>query len=105
MFRLKSPHPRVDDLQAVLPEAKQARLERRWPGIFRREILPMLLEAEADFAGLYHGVLGAPNKPVAELLGILVLKEFHDYTDEQTLEAVEFDLQWQYALQLGVSEA
>ena len=105
MFRLKSPHPRVDDLKAVLPETKQARLERRWPGIFRREILPMLLEAEAEFAGLYHGVLGAPNKPVAELVGILVLKEFHDYTDEQTLEAVEFDLQWQYALQLGVSEA
>jgi len=105
MFRPKSSHPPADDLQSVLPEAKQKRLENQWPGIFRREILPMLLEAEADFSGLYHGVLGAPNKAVAELLGILILKEFHDYTDEQTLEAVEFNLQWQYALQLGVSEA
>ncbi len=105
MFRPKSSHPPADDLQSVLPESKQKRLESQWPGIFRREILPMLLEAEADFAGLYHGLLGAPNKPVAELLGILILKEFHDYTDEQTLEAVEFNLQWQYALQLGLSEA
>jgi len=105
MFRPKSRQPPADDLQSVLPETKQQRLESQWPGIFRREILPMLLEAEADFAGLYHGVLGAPNKAVAELLGILILKEFHDYTDEQTLEAVEFNLQWQYALQLGVSEA
>jgi len=105
MFRPKSSHPPADDLQSVLPEAKQKRLESQWPGIFRREILPMLLEAEADFSGLYHGVLGAPNKAVAELLGILILKEFHDSTDEQTLEAVEFNLQWQYALQLGVSEA
>ena len=98
MFRPKSSHPPVDDLQSVLPAAKQKRLESQWPGIFRREILPMLLEAEADFAALYHGRWGAPNKPVAELLGILILKEFHDYTDEQTLEAVEFNLQWQYAL-------
>jgi|TARA_B100001964_G_C14221808_1_gene595620 hypothetical protein len=105
MFRPKSSHPPVDDLQSVLPAAKQKRLESQWPGIFRREILPMLLEAEADFAALYHGRWGAPNKPVAELLGILILKEFHDYTDEQTLEAVEFNLQWQYALQVGLSEA
>ena len=105
MFRPKSSHPPADDLLSVLPEAKQKRLASQWPGIFRREILPMLVEAEADFAGLYHGRLGAPNKPVAELLGILILKEFHDYTDEQTLEAVEFNLQWQYALQLGLSEA
>ena len=105
MFRPKSSRPPADDLPSVLPEAKQKRLESQWPGIFRREILPMLFEAEAEFAGLYHGVLGAPNKPVAELLGVLILKEFHDYTDEQTLEAVEFNLQWQYALQLGLSEA
>ena len=105
MFRPKSSQPPADDLQSVLPDTKQQRLESQWPGIFRREILPMLLEAEADFAGLYHGVLGAPNKAVAELLGLLILKEFHDYTDEQTVEAVEFNLQWQYALQLGLSEA
>ena len=105
MFRPKSSPPRTDDLPSVLPEAKLKRLESQWPGIFRREILPMLLAAEAEFAGLYHGLLGAPNKPVAALLGLLILKEFHDYTDEQTLEAVEFNLQWQYALQLGVSEA
>jgi len=105
MFRLKSSHPRADDLSSILPETKQKRLASQWPGIFRREILPMLLEAEADFAGLYHGLLGAPNKPVAELLGLLILKEFHDYTDEQTLEAIEFNLQWQYALQVGVNEA
>ena len=105
MFRPKSSQPPADDLQSVLPDTKQQRLESQWPGIFRREILPMLLDAEADFAGLYHGVLGAPNKAVAELLGMLILKEFHDYTDEQTLEAVEFNLQWQYALQLGLSEA
>jgi hypothetical protein len=105
MFRPKSSQPPADDLQSVLPETKQKRLENQWPGLFRREILPMLWDAEADFAGLYHGVLGAPNKAVADLLGILILKEFHDYTDEQTLEAVEFNLQWQYALQLGVSDA
>ncbi len=119
MFRPQSRQPSDDDLKAVLPQAKraclcvsarrQAQLESGWPGVFRGEILPMLWEAEADFADLYHPLFGAPNKPVAELLGILILKEFHDYTDlpaprparqagEQALEAVQFNLQWQYAL-------
>ena len=75
MFRPKSSQPPADDLQSVLPETKQKRLENQWPGLFRREILPMLWDAEADFAVLYHGVLGAPNKAVAELLGILILKD------------------------------
>ena len=52
MFRPKSSHPPADDWQSVLPESKQKRLDSQWPGIFRREILPMLLEAEADFG---HG--------------------------------------------------
>lgn len=105
MFRPKSGQPREDDLEAVLPQTKRAQLESGWSGVFRREILPMLREAEAAFTDLYHPVFGAPNKPVAELLGTLILKEFHDYTDEQTLEAVQFNLQWQYALQLGFSQA
>ena len=114
MFRPQSRQPSDDDLKAVLPQAKRAQLESGWPGVFRGEILPMLWEAEADFADLYHPLFGAPNKPVAELLGILILKEFHDYTDEQALEAVQFNLQWQYALlpvrrtqtgQLGFSQA
>ena len=114
MFRPKSRQPSEDDLKAVLPQAKRAQLESGWPGVFRGEILPMLWEAEADFADLYHPLFGAPNKPVAELLGILILKEFHGYTDEQALEAVQFNLQWQYALlpvrrtqtgQLGFSQA
>ena len=105
MFRPKSRQPSDDDLEVFLPEAKRAQLESEWPGVFRGEILPMLWEAEADFADLYDPVFGAPNKPVAELIGILILKEFHDYTDEQTIDAVQFNLQWQYALQLGLSEA
>ena len=105
MFRPQSRHPSDDDLEAVLPQVKRAQLENGWSGVFRSEILPMLWEAEADFSDLYHSVIGSPNKPVAELLGILILKEFHDYTDEQALEAVAFNLQWQYGLQLGFSQA
>ena len=71
MFRPDSRQPSSGDLEAVLPAAKRALLEAQWPGVFRREILPMLWEAEADFADLYHPYLGAPNKPVAVLLGIL----------------------------------
>jgi len=105
MFWPKSHQPSSDDLYAFLPDVKRVQLENSWAGTFRREILPMLWEVEADFADLYHPGMGAPNKAVAEILGMLILKDFHDYTDEQTLEAVRFNMQWQYALQLGLSQA
>ena len=105
MFRPKSPQPSTDDLRFLLPTSKQIQLEQGWPGAFRREILPMLLEAESDFADLYASNLGAPNKPVAEMLGISILKEMFDYTDEETREAVTFNMQWHYALQMGLSRA
>ena len=105
MFRPKSQQPSSDDLYAFLPEVKRSQLENSWAGVFRREILPMLWEVETDFADFYHLGMGSPNKPVAEILGTLILKDFHDYTDEQALEAVRFNMQWQYALQLGLSQA
>lgn len=105
MFRSTSQSSQSEDLAFPLSAAKRERLDAEWPGVFRREILPMLIEVEADFAELYSPSLGAPNKSVAVLLGILLLKEWHDYTDEQTLAAVGFNLQWQYALGLEPREA
>jgi len=105
MFRPKSQQPSPDDLYAFLPEVKRAQLENSWAGTFRCEIMPMLGKVEADFSELYHLGMGAPNKAVAEILGMLILKDFHNYTDEQTIEAVHFNMQWQYALQLGLSQS
>jgi len=38
------------------------------------------------------------------VLGALILQQLHDLTDQQTVEAVALNIQWQYALDIGREE-
>jgi hypothetical protein len=86
-----------------LPDDKRGRLERDWPGEFRRSALP-LIDEEA-FRDLYHEWNGRPNKPVQTVIGALLLKEMHDLTGAETVGALDYDLRWQVALDLEPEEA
>jgi hypothetical protein len=86
-----------------LPEDKRRRLERDWPGQFRRSALPLI--DEKAFRDLYHEWNGRPNKPVQTVIGVLLLKEMNDLTDAETVWRVDFDLGWQLALDLEPEEA
>lgn len=81
-----------------LSDEKRARLDQSWAGPFRRDILPILVEMEPQFARFYSPDQGAPNKPVATMLGLLILKETFDLTDAEVVERFEYDLQWHHAL-------
>jgi hypothetical protein len=48
---------------------------------------------------------GCPNRPAQVVVGVLVLKEVFDLTDDGALEQLEFNLQWQHALRLRPEEA
>lgn len=104
MFR---PTDRQHDMfsAAELIARKRAACEKSWAGPFRERALPILLRAEAEFAGLYDDETGRPNRSVALVLGTLILKEVKDLTDEETLEALEFDLRWHYAFDLKPEES
>lgn len=93
------------ELQPRLSPRVRARLERSWAGGFRRQVLPLLLEAETDFADLYADKNGRPNWSVARLLGLMLLQEWFDFPDQQALDAMSFDVRWQFALGLEQSEA
>ena len=56
-----------------MPAAQRRRLEDSWAEWFRREGLPVLLQMEPEFAGLYAEG-GRPNFSVARLLGISLLQ-------------------------------
>lgn len=81
----------------VLPPEKQVACEKSWAGVFRREAFPILLRAEPKFADMFDLEQGRPNRPVALVLGVLILKEMKDLTDEETLAALDFDTRWWYA--------
>jgi hypothetical protein len=102
MFRPRDPQSSLFTSALLLPDEKRLRLERDWPGEFRRSILPLI--DEEIFRDLYCQDNGCPNKPAQILVATLVLKEFHDYTDMQALGALDYDLRWHMALDLEPGE-
>lgn len=83
-----------------LPGEGQRRLLETWAPLFHRDIYPVLLRSEKGFADLYAEDNGRPNWSVAALLGICILQEWFDLTDQEALDAVSFDARWQMALGL-----
>lgn len=71
--------------------SKRARLEdpTAWHNSFYREITSRI--PESIFSVLYHQDNGRPNAPIRQLVGMLILKEGQDWTDEQLFEACNFN--------------
>jgi len=103
MFRLRVPQGSLLESEFLVPPAKAKRLQKTWAEEFRSKALPLI--DEERFAGMYCEDNGRPNRAVQTLLGMLILKEFGDLTDREALEQLEFNLLWQYALQLTAEES
>ena len=82
-----------------LSAAKQTRLAKTWAWHFREHCLPLI--DETAFAAAYCADNGRPNAAIRVVVGLLVLKEVFDYTDQEALDAAAFDVRWQTALGLG----
>jgi hypothetical protein len=104
MYRPSDPQLPLYDAGGLLPEEKRVRCEKTWAGVFRRHALAILRRVEDEFAELFHPELGRPNRPVELVLGVLILKEIQDLTDDEALERLEFDALWWWALQREFSE-
>lgn len=103
MFRPKRTQPSLFNAGILLPEEKRRRLEKAWPETFRTRVLPLI--EEERFRHLFDDDNGRPNKPVQTVIGILILKDIYDLTDEEVLFNVDFNLAYQHALALDVDEA
>jgi hypothetical protein len=89
--------PLLSPLNSLSPE-QQARIRRTWAEGFREKVYPLLLQVEDEFASLYAAEVGRPNWSVARKLGVTLLQGMLDMGDEDALDALSFDLRWQYAL-------
>ena len=103
MFRPRDPQSSLLTSSMLLPGEKRERLERDWPGEFRRSVLPLI--DEEIFRDLYCADNGRPNRPVQTVVGVLILKEIENLTDMQALYRLDFDLGWHLALDLEPEEA
>jgi hypothetical protein len=87
-------------VETQLSASLKARLKGSWAELFRVEILPILLKSEDRFSILY-GTTGRPNFSVARVLGMCLLQELYNLSDQQALDTFGFDVRWRYALDAG----
>jgi hypothetical protein len=73
-----------------------ALLESSWAHLFREEILHRL--PVEPLYPLYSETKGRQTKELYAMLGLVLLQQMEDLTDEETVQQFAFNILWQYAL-------
>lgn len=81
-----------------LSPKRRKMLDQSWPGLFKDVFLPELPVEE--LAPFFKNGFGRPTKELYSVLGVLILQQSLDYTDEETVEQLSFNIQWHYALNI-----
>lgn len=84
------------DSYESLTEREKKFLEKSWAKVFSEKIFPRI--DEAPYAVLYSDTASRPNTPVNVIIGALILKEYTGMSDDDIMNALMFDIRYQYAL-------
>ena len=103
MYKKTPPQMKLLGIETQVSPSLRTRLESSWAHLFRCEVLPILFRNEDNYAMLY-GTTGRPNFSVARLLGLCLLQEWNDFSDQEALDEFSFDIRWRYALDVSEEE-
>jgi hypothetical protein len=103
MYKKTNPQQKLFGVDTPLSPRLRNRLESSWAHLFKKEVLPILFRNEDQYATLY-GKTGRPNFSVARILGLCLLQEFNNMSDQQALDTFSFDIRWRYALDINDEE-
>ena len=103
MYRQRDPQGSLWQSEFLMTPKKAKLLQRSWAEVFRNKALPLI--DEDRFAHMYHPDNGRPNRAVQTVLGVHILKEMFNLTDQEALEELEFNLLWHHALRLDMDES
>jgi hypothetical protein len=103
MYKKTPPQQKLFGIETQVSPSLRGRLESSWAHLFKCEILPILFRKEDDYAMLY-GKTGRPNFSVGRLLGLCLLQEWNDLSDQEALDTFSFDVRWRYALDISDEE-
>lgn len=99
MIRIKNQKQmELFDPWAYLGLKRRKLLDQSWAGLFQKEILCELPVKE--FVPFFDKTFGRPSKELYTVLGVLVLQQSLDLTDEETISQLAFNIQWHYALNI-----
>lgn len=103
MYKKTNPQQALFNESSQLTPNVRNRLETSWAHLFKKEVLPILFSKEDDYAFLY-GKTGRPNFSVTRMLGLCLLQELNNLSDQQALDEFSFDIRWRYALDIEKDE-
>jgi len=86
------------DPWSYLGPKRKKLLEKSWAKLFQKEILPDL--PVEKLAPYFHIGFGRPTKELYAALGVLILQQMNDLSDNETVNQMAFNLQWHYALNI-----
>ncbi len=99
MFNVKNDkQPYIFDPFSHLGPSRRRLLDQSWAGIFKDQILPGLPVDE--LRKYYHETDGRPTNEMYSMVGLMILQQMHDLTDEQAVEQFAFNIKWHYALNI-----
>lgn len=88
----------ASEFRDIISPVALRRPQSSWQFLFRRAILE-LMPVDA-LAAHFHEVMGRPTKELYSVAGLLLIKEFMNWTNERTADSYMFDVSVQYALNL-----
>lgn len=87
-----------DPFSSILTDKTRTRLKGGWQGAFREVILELM--PVEQISGHYNPTQGRPTKEMYSMAGLVLIKEFMNWTKEEALDAYSFNIGIQYALNL-----
>ncbi len=107
MFKKSDEHKQLDVFSSPIEYLKDSTMNYylkndSWHNLFRKQVL--LRVDESIFSVLYTKLTGAPNASIRVLIGMMILKEAHGWSDEQMFENCNFNLLIRSALGLMTLE-
>jgi hypothetical protein len=87
-----------DPFSSILTDKTRKRLTAGWQGAFREVILELM--PVEQISEHYSPTQGRPTKELYSMAGLVLIKEFMNWTKEEALDAYSFNIAIQYALNL-----
>jgi len=88
----------IFDPWSVSGEKRRKLMADSWAEIFQKEILPILPVKE--LFPFFNASFGRPTKELYTVIGVLILQQAFDLTDQETVEQLSFNTQRHYALNI-----
>ena len=103
MFKKSDEHKQLDAFSSPIEYLKDSTMNYylkndSWHNQFRKQVVMRV--DESTFSVLYTQITGAPNASIRVLIGMMILKEAHGWSDEQLFENCNFNLLIRSALGL-----